>query len=48
MLQETDRARATAEAEHCVMSAGDIIEHLKGFALELRELGQPNESVLMT
>ncbi|KAM9496794.1 desmoplakin-B isoform 2-T2 [Clarias gariepinus] len=45
---ETDRARATAEAEHCVMSAGDIIEHLKGFALELRELGQPNESVLMT
>ncbi|TSL47595.1 Desmoplakin [Bagarius yarrelli] len=44
---DTDRARAAAEAEHCMMSARDIIEQLKGLAVDLRNMGQPNDSVLM-
>ncbi|KAG7331686.1 hypothetical protein KOW79_005655 [Hemibagrus wyckioides] len=44
---DTDRARAAAEAEHCMMSARDIIEQLKGVAVDLRNMGQPNDNVLM-
>ncbi|XP_017349765.1 desmoplakin-A isoform X2 [Ictalurus punctatus] len=45
---DTDRARAAVEAEHCMMSARDLIEQLKGLAVDLRNMGQPNDSVLMT
>lgn len=48
VLQDTDRARAAVEAEHCMMSARDLIEQLKGLAVDLRNMGQPNDSVLMT
>ncbi|KAK3522661.1 hypothetical protein QTP86_029126 [Hemibagrus guttatus] len=44
---DTDRARAAAEAEHCMMSARDIIEQLKGVAVDLMNRGQPNDNVLM-
>ncbi|XP_053087767.1 desmoplakin-B isoform X2 [Pangasianodon hypophthalmus] len=44
---DADRVRAAAEAEHCMMSARDVIEQLKGLAVDLRNMGQPNESVLM-
>ncbi|XP_027032923.2 desmoplakin isoform X2 [Tachysurus fulvidraco] len=44
---DTDRVRAAAEADHCMMSARDIIEQLKGFALDLMNMGQSNDSVLM-
>ncbi|XP_053502041.1 desmoplakin-B isoform X2 [Ictalurus furcatus] len=44
---DTDRARAAVEAEHCMMSARDVIEQLKGLAVDLRNMGQPNDSVLM-
>ncbi|KAI5094436.1 desmoplakin isoform X1 [Silurus meridionalis] len=45
---DTDRVRAAAEAEHCMMSARDSIEQLKVLAVDLRNMGQPNESILMT
>ncbi|XP_060770037.1 desmoplakin-B isoform X2 [Neoarius graeffei] len=44
---DPDRARAAAEADHCLMSASDVIEQLRGLAVELRNISQPNESVLM-
>ncbi|KAL7888727.1 hypothetical protein AOLI_G00037010 [Acnodon oligacanthus] len=44
----TDGARGAAEAEHCIASARDIIEQLEGLAMELRKMGQSNESVLIS
>ncbi|XP_060739446.1 desmoplakin-A-like isoform X2 [Tachysurus vachellii] len=44
---DTDRVRAAAEVDHCMMSARDIIEQLKGLALDLMNMGQSNDSVLM-
>ncbi|XP_017579264.1 desmoplakin isoform X3 [Pygocentrus nattereri] len=46
--QGTDGARGVTEVEHCMASAKDIIEQLEVIAMELRKMGQSNESVLIS
>ncbi|XP_062858020.1 desmoplakin-B isoform X2 [Trichomycterus rosablanca] len=44
----TDGARAATEAERCMMSAKESIEQLKGLAMELLKMGQPNDNIVMS
>ncbi|KAI4899136.1 hypothetical protein NFI96_013228 [Prochilodus magdalenae] len=44
----TDGAQGVAEAESCVASAREAIDQLKGLAVELRSMGHPSESVLIS
>lgn len=39
---------APNEAERYMMKAKDIIEQLKACAMDLRDLGQPNDNVVRT
>ncbi|XP_072535480.1 desmoplakin-B isoform X3 [Salminus brasiliensis] len=43
-----DGGRGASEVEHCMASAREIIEQLKGLAVELRNMGQSSDSVLIS
>ncbi|XP_066532560.1 desmoplakin-B isoform X3 [Hoplias malabaricus] len=43
-----DGTRAAAELEHYMVSARDLIEQLKGLAMELQNMGHSNDSVIMS
>ncbi|KAK1805478.1 hypothetical protein P4O66_019775, partial [Electrophorus voltai] len=44
----SDGVRAAAEAENCMLAASETIEQMKGLAMELRKMGQPNDNVVFS
>lgn len=46
VLQGGDSGRGTVEADHYMAMARETIGQLKACALDLRQMGQPNDSVV--